>query len=100
MSDPHEIIGTVTTMPTEPPPDDAADVPRPKLTRKEQARLQRRAAYLRAKEQRANDPRLIALKEAMKKRRREAYQAAKERRKAAVAEKKSRQAEARFARTR
>jgi hypothetical protein len=65
----------------------------PKLSRKEQARQLRRAAYLKAKEQRANDPRLIAIKEAMKKRRREANQAAKERRKAAVAEQDRKQRE-------
>lgn len=58
----------------------------PKLTRKEQARQQRRAAYQEAKQRRAADPRMIALKEAMKVRQRAAYQAAKERRKALVAE--------------
>ncbi|HTR52818.1 MAG TPA: hypothetical protein VMJ10_19020 [Kofleriaceae bacterium] len=63
----------------EPTPEAPTD---PKLSRKDQARQLRRAAYLKAKAQRANDPRLIAIKEAMKQRRREAYQAAKERRKA------------------
>lgn len=81
----------VPTTPTDPPTD---ATPQPKLTRKEQARQVRRAAYQRAKEQRANDPRLLAIKEAMKQRRREAYQAAKERGKAAIAE---RQAEMRAA---
>jgi hypothetical protein len=55
-----------------------------KLSRKEAARQQRRAAYLRAKERRATDPRQLALKEAMKQRQREAYRAAKERRKEAT----------------
>lgn len=76
----------------------ASDDPRPPtLSRKDQARQLRRAAYLKAKAQRANDPRLIAIKEAMKKRRREAYQAAKERRKAAVAGQKEKQRAARDA---
>jgi hypothetical protein len=88
-----------------PPPDEDAipDAPRdPKLTRKEQARQSRRAAYQKAKERRATDPRMIAIKEAMKLRQRAAYQAAKERRKAAVAEQdrkqRERQAEMRAAR--
>ncbi len=51
-----------------------------KLTRKEFAREMRRAAYQRAKEQRANDPKQQALKEAMKQRRKQAYQDAKARR--------------------
>ena len=71
-------------------------------SRKEQARQLRRAAYVKAKERRANDPRFIAIKEAMKLRQRAAYQAAKERRKAAVAEQdrkqRERQAEVRAAR--
>jgi hypothetical protein len=65
----------------------------PKLSRKEHARQLRRAAYLKAKEQRANDPRMIAIKEAMKQRQRAAYQAAKQRRKAAVAEQDRKQRE-------
>jgi hypothetical protein len=65
----------------------------PKLTRKEQARQLRRAAYVKAKERRANDPRMIAIKEAMKLRQRAAYQVAKERRKAAVAEQGRREKE-------
>jgi hypothetical protein len=79
-----------------PPPDeDATPVAPadPKLTRKEQARQLRRAAYQKAKQRRATDPRMIALKEAMKLRQRAAYQAAKERRKAAVAEQDRRQQE-------
>jgi hypothetical protein len=44
----------------------------------------RRAAYLRAKEQRANDPKHLALKEVLKQRRREAYRKAKERNKAKI----------------
>ena len=53
------------------------------LSRKERARQMRRAAYLRAKEQRATDPRYLAMKEAAKLRRREAYLVAKDRAKAA-----------------
>jgi hypothetical protein len=63
----------------------------PKLSRNEQARQLRRAAYQQAKARRANDPRLVAIKEAMKQRRRAAYQAAKARRKAAIAEQKAKQ---------
>jgi hypothetical protein len=62
----------------------------------------RRAAYLRAKELRAKDPRQLAFKEAVKQRRREAYQKAKERRKVRSQEEKTalgeRQAEKRAAR--
>jgi hypothetical protein len=65
------------------------------LSRKEQARLLRRAAYQKAKARRATDPRFIAMKEAMKKQRREAYQAAKQRKKTAA---KARQAETRTVR--
>lgn len=64
-----------------------------KLLRKEWARQQRRAAYLRAKEHRANDPKQLAFKEAMKERRREANGMAKERRRAATKEQKARRAE-------
>jgi hypothetical protein len=53
--------------------------PGEKLSRKEWARQQRRAAYRRAKEHRANDPKQLAFKEAMKGRRREANEAAKAR---------------------
>jgi hypothetical protein len=53
----------------------------------------RRAAYLRAKEQRATDPRYLAMKEASKLRRREAYQAAKGRAKATAAARKQVQKE-------
>jgi hypothetical protein len=56
----------------------------PKLSRKEWARQQRRAAYLRAKEQRANDPKQLAFKEAMKERRRQANEMRKARRRAAT----------------
>lgn len=66
--------------------NDDTDPKDSKLTRKELARQQRRAAYERAKERQRSDPRMIALKEEMKRRRREAYQAVKERRKAAAAE--------------
>ena len=66
-------------------------------SRKEQARQLRRAAYVKAKERRANDPRFIAIKEAMKKRQRAAYQVAKERRKAAVADQKAKQRAAKAA---
>jgi hypothetical protein len=58
------------------------------LSRKESAKQFRRAAYLRAKEQRANDPKQIAFKAAMKQRQREAYQAAKARKKAALVQQK------------
>jgi hypothetical protein len=61
-----------------------------KLSRKEYARRMRRAAYLRAKELRAKDPRHLALKEAVKQRRREAYQQARERRKVRIEEEKTR----------
>ena len=64
-----------------------------KLSRKEWARQQRRAAYVRAKEHRANDPKQLAFKVAMKERRREANQVSKERRKAAVKEQKARRSE-------
>jgi len=53
----------------------------------------RRAAYLRAKEQRATDPRYLAMKEAAKQHRREAYQVAKEHAKAANAAKRQAQKE-------
>jgi hypothetical protein len=55
------------------------------LSRKEFARRLRHEAYQRAKEQRAKDPRQIAMKEAVKQRRRELYQQVKERRKAVLA---------------
>jgi hypothetical protein len=61
-----------------------------KLSRKEYAPRMRRAAYLRAKELRAKDPRHLALKEALKQRRREAYQQARERRKVRIQEEKTR----------
>jgi hypothetical protein len=50
----------------------------------------RRAAYLRAKELRAKDPRYLALKEGVKQRRREAYRQAKERRKGTIQKEKTR----------
>jgi hypothetical protein len=56
------------------------------LSRKELARELRRAAYQRAKQARAADPRHQAMKEAAKQRRREMYQQVKERRKAREAE--------------
>ena len=64
-----------------------------KLSRKETARQQRRAAYLRAKERRANDPKQLVFKEAMKQRQREAYQASRERRKEATKAMKARRSE-------
>ncbi len=67
--------------------------PKEKLARKEWARQQRRAAYLRAKEYRATDPKQLAFKEAMKARQRDGYQAGKERRKAVAAEQKARRSE-------
>jgi hypothetical protein len=69
------------------------DQPPEKLSRKEWARQQRRAAYLRAKEFRATDPKQLAFKEAMKLRQREANAASKERRKAAAKEQKARRSE-------
>jgi hypothetical protein len=51
------------------------------LSRKELAKELRRNAYQRAKEQRAKDPRFIAMKEAAKTQRRAAYQKIKEKRK-------------------
>ena len=59
------------------------------ISRKEHARLLRRQAYQRAKQLRATDPRHLALKEALKQRRRAAYQVVKAKRKAAAAEQKS-----------
>jgi hypothetical protein len=59
------------------------------ISRKEQARLFRRQAYQRAKQLRATDPRHLALKEALKQRRRAAYQVVKAKRKAIAAEQKS-----------
>ncbi|MET0412679.1 MAG: hypothetical protein ABW217_15350 [Polyangiaceae bacterium] len=59
------------------------------ISRKEQARLFRRQAYQRAKQLRATDPRHLALKEALKQRRRAAYQTVKAKRKAVAAEQKS-----------
>jgi hypothetical protein len=58
------------------------------LSRKERARQLRREAYLRAKEQRATDPRYQAMKEAAKRQRREVYLAAKDRAKAATVARK------------
>jgi hypothetical protein len=45
--------------------------------RKLRAKALRRKAYLAAKERHANDPKVIAMKEAMKRKRREAYRQAK-----------------------
>jgi hypothetical protein len=59
---------------------DAESVDRP-LTRKERARKARHDAYVRAKEQRKNDPRTLQLKEKAKLMRREARAKARERRK-------------------
>ena len=61
----------------------AKDLKEGDLSRKERARRIRREAYLRAKEQRATDPRYLAMKDAAKLRRREAYLVAKDRAKAA-----------------
>src|SRR5262245_27780109 len=61
------------------------------LTRKALARDLRRLAYKKAKERRASDPRMIAMKEAAKIRRREIYQQAKQRKKAAATAKKKAQ---------
>lgn len=59
------------------------------LKSKEYARLLRKRAYERQKAARAADPKFIAMKEAMKQRRRELYQKEKERRSAARAEEKA-----------
>ena len=59
------------------------------LSRKELARQQRRAAYLRAKEYRVNDPKQLEFKEAMKQRRRELNEVVKARRKAAIRSRRS-----------
>lgn len=67
--------------------------PTEKPSRKERARQQRRAAYQRAKEFRASDPKQLAFKEAMNERRRDANGIARERRKAAAKELKDRRAE-------
>jgi hypothetical protein len=68
-----------------------------KLSPKEWAREQRRAAYLRAKELRASDPKQLAFKEAMQERRREANQQTQARRTAAAKEQKARRADGRRA---
>jgi hypothetical protein len=62
---------------------------RGRVSRKEAARQRRRDAYAKAKHARKTDPRLIALQEELKVRRREAYREMKERRKAALAELKA-----------
>lgn len=59
------------------------------LSRKELAKVQRRAAYQKAKERRTTDPRYLALKEAAKEQRRAVYQKVKARRKAATADQKT-----------
>jgi len=69
------------------------------LSRKELARQQRRAAYLRAKEYRVNDPKQLEFKEAMKQRRRELNEVVKARRKAAMKEQKKRRSERQAERT-
>ena len=63
------------------------------LSRKELARQQRRAAYLRAKEYRVNDPKQLEFKEAMKQRRRELNEVVKARRKAAMKDQKVRRSD-------
>lgn len=77
--------------------DEAADR---HATREEQARALRRQAYQRAKQLQANDPKRLALKEALKARRRELYQQVKLRRQAQKAEQKRREAAARTERRR
>jgi hypothetical protein len=52
------------------------------LSHKELLKLRRRAAYQKAKEHRAKDPKYLAMKEAARQERRDAYQRAKQRRKA------------------
>jgi hypothetical protein len=59
------------------------------LSRKEAAKEQRHAMYLRAKERQATSPRYLAMKEAVKEQRRAVYQKVKEQRKAGIAEQKA-----------
>ena len=59
------------------------------LSRKELARHLRHQAYQRAKEQRAKDPRYLAMKEAVKVRQRALYQEVKAKRKAEAAAEKA-----------
>lgn len=59
-----------------------------RLSQKEFAKKFRRDAYLRAKEFRKTDPRMIAMKDKLKLQRRDAYQKAKERAKVIKAERK------------
>lgn len=66
---------------------------RPSL--KERARQIRRAAYERAKAQRASDPKYLAMKEAGKQQRRAQYQQIKEQRKAAAKAEKTQEKRAR-----
>jgi hypothetical protein len=70
----------------------------PKLSRKEFAKQMRRAAYERAKEFRATDPKQVAFKEAMKQRRRDANDVAKEQRKEATRVQKAKAREGRGSR--
>ena len=63
------------------------------LSRKEFAKRIRHETYQRAKEYRATDPKQIAMKEGLKLRRREAYQAAKARAKALKSERQKRASE-------
>jgi hypothetical protein len=70
--------------------DDSTPAQRSVVSRKELARQLRHQAYVRAKEQRAKDPKYLAMKEAVKQGRREAYQRVKAQRKAAQAEAKTR----------
>jgi hypothetical protein len=60
---------------------------------KEAARMRRRAAYQKAKAERAKDPRYLALKQAAKEHRRAAYQEAKRRHQAHAQKTKRDQAE-------
>jgi hypothetical protein len=70
--------------------DDSKDEPASRAElRKEQARQIRKQAYQSAKERRAKDPKYIAMKEAVKERRRAEYQKIKERRKAVASEQKT-----------
>jgi len=72
-------------------PNSTADTERRLLSRKEAAKEQRHAAYLKAKQRRASDPRYLAMKEAAKEQRRAAYQQVKERRRAVALEQKAAQ---------
>jgi hypothetical protein len=69
----------------------SAEVEERAASRKELARQARQQAYQKAKQQRATDPKHIAMKEAARQQRRDQYQKAKAQRKAAAASQKVKQ---------